>query len=563
MKNLLNLLGDLNPQLFREAKGKLTFRQIALTLTCSLVVQLLFLLNYWGKLPSPFQTENPYCTGERAEYFDLHRLCVPDAFGNAIVDWSLWGTDVFLGASILGAIALSGIGAYWLIDDLGKEERRGTLNFIRLSPQSAQSIFLGKLLGVPLLLYLGIASALPLHFAMGLLAGNSLWQILAYDVACGACTFFIYSLALLFALMGGGFSKLTSMSGGVWAIALLWLPAAIPVGALYINVVKFFSPLTLLPYLVDRRYVGNIRFLGSQIGHHLHALQLWQWFHLPLGLTFLGTFGFILANALGGSWWIWQLLERGFRNPNMPLLSKKQSYGISACVALLFFGYFLQGHPYELISDRIQVMDETANIAVWLPDRLRSALSWYFAIALALIAVLSPHRQACLDWARYRHLSRQRNLWIDLIFHDQSPATVAIALNLAILITPLLAWVYFWPTDSDRRSALLATILMVSLACLCGAIAQICLLMRHPKREVWALGGVVAAIALPATSFTLLSISAISYPAFWLFTPYAWFSVDYVSPFMAILAAIAQGSVMGLLNLRLTHQLKRVLSAEC
>uniref|UniRef100_A0ACD5H1H9 Uncharacterized protein n=1 Tax=Desertifilum tharense IPPAS B-1220 TaxID=1781255 RepID=A0ACD5H1H9_9CYAN len=75
---------------------------------------------------------------------------MPDAFGNAIVDWSLWGTDVFLGASILGAIALSGIGAYWLIDDLGKEERRGTLNFIRLSPQSAQSIFLGKLLGVPL-----------------------------------------------------------------------------------------------------------------------------------------------------------------------------------------------------------------------------------------------------------------------------------------------------------------------------------------------------------------------------------------------------------------------------
>uniref|UniRef100_A0ACD5H054 Uncharacterized protein n=1 Tax=Desertifilum tharense IPPAS B-1220 TaxID=1781255 RepID=A0ACD5H054_9CYAN len=66
MKNLLNLLGDLNPQLFREAKGKLTFRQIALTLTCSLVVQLLFLLNYWGKLPSPFQTENPYCTGERS-----------------------------------------------------------------------------------------------------------------------------------------------------------------------------------------------------------------------------------------------------------------------------------------------------------------------------------------------------------------------------------------------------------------------------------------------------------------------------------------------------------------
>ena len=40
-----------------------------------------------------------------------------------------------------------------LVADLVREEKRGTLNFIRLSPQSAQQIFVGKVLVQCLLRY--------------------------------------------------------------------------------------------------------------------------------------------------------------------------------------------------------------------------------------------------------------------------------------------------------------------------------------------------------------------------------------------------------------------------
>ena len=50
-------------------------------------------------------------------------------------------------------VALLVMGTYLLIADLSREERRGTLNFIRMSPESAKNILLGKLLGVPILVY--------------------------------------------------------------------------------------------------------------------------------------------------------------------------------------------------------------------------------------------------------------------------------------------------------------------------------------------------------------------------------------------------------------------------
>ncbi|RQH23304.1 hypothetical protein D5R40_27115 [Okeania hirsuta] len=53
------------------------------------------------------------------------------------------------------AVILIG-GVYMLVADLAKEKRLGTLNFIRLSPQSIQKILLGKLLGVPILIYLAL-----------------------------------------------------------------------------------------------------------------------------------------------------------------------------------------------------------------------------------------------------------------------------------------------------------------------------------------------------------------------------------------------------------------------
>jgi ABC-type Na+ efflux pump permease subunit len=82
--------------------------------------------------------------------------------------------------SVIGIFALIVIGTYLLISDLAHEERRGTLNFIRLSPQSPENILVGKLLGVPILLYLVAVLAVPLHLWAGLAAQISLMRILSF-----------------------------------------------------------------------------------------------------------------------------------------------------------------------------------------------------------------------------------------------------------------------------------------------------------------------------------------------------------------------------------------------
>jgi ABC-type Na+ efflux pump permease subunit len=101
--------------------------------------------------------------------------------------------------------------------DLGHEESRGILNFIRLSPQSPENILVGKLLGVPILLYVVAVLAVPLHLWAGLAAQISLIRILSfYGVLIAAC-FFFYSAALLFSLVSswlGGFQAWLG-SGGV------------------------------------------------------------------------------------------------------------------------------------------------------------------------------------------------------------------------------------------------------------------------------------------------------------------------------------------------------------
>ncbi|NJK76806.1 MAG: ABC transporter permease [Microcoleus sp. SU_5_6] len=64
------------------------------------------------------------------------------------------------------------LGSYFIVSDLAEEQKRGTLNFIRLSPRPAWQILLGKLLGIPVLLYLSIAFAIPLHCFAGLRGGG-------------------------------------------------------------------------------------------------------------------------------------------------------------------------------------------------------------------------------------------------------------------------------------------------------------------------------------------------------------------------------------------------------
>jgi len=68
--NLVNQLGEWNPQLFREIKGRLKPRNILIAVAMSFLGQLLLLMAFAGKLPvvkDSMRLYNRYCTGSTEE----------------------------------------------------------------------------------------------------------------------------------------------------------------------------------------------------------------------------------------------------------------------------------------------------------------------------------------------------------------------------------------------------------------------------------------------------------------------------------------------------------------
>ena len=334
LSRLVDRLGGQNPQLFRELKGRLKPHNLVIAAALSLVGQFLLILTFNSKLPSLkiTTTFNRYCLGSpppnwegyqqpNASIPDNH--CLKDLLGHWVLNWQLWWLDIFLALSLIGIFALLVVGTYLLAADLSQEEQRGTLNFIRLSPQPAGTILLGKILGVPSLLYFAAVLALPLHFWAGLSAGIPLDLILAFDsVLVASCAFF-YSAVLLFAL-----SVVTSLQsiGGGWGVLPAWAASSgIGFFLLVMTVIlssgdvphtpfdwlRFFYPGTVLPYLVDGTFlppktVGG--FDSQELGKVL-------WYGIPLWRKAGSGIGFVLLNYGVWTYWMGQGLQRRFRNP--------------------------------------------------------------------------------------------------------------------------------------------------------------------------------------------------------------------------------------------------------
>ena len=176
-----NLL-DWNPQFFREIKGRVKKKNVIIATIASITTQFLIVLYYLGQLPDidlGRKQYSRYCFGLTKRYSSSH-LCATDRLGEWVINWQLFWLDMFICLSIISIFALLVVGTYMLIADLTKEENKGTLNFIRLTPQSATSILTGKILGVPIMLYGVVLLALPLHFAAGLGADIPINLILSF-----------------------------------------------------------------------------------------------------------------------------------------------------------------------------------------------------------------------------------------------------------------------------------------------------------------------------------------------------------------------------------------------
>ena len=556
MLNLIDKIGDWNPQFFRELKGRLKAFPVIIAIVTSLATQIVIFLYQLREFPDLESKENinildKYCNlpNPQADRYSSWMSCPPDQ-----INMQLWWQDhweyMFLSLSMIFIFTLLVAGTYLIINDLSQEERKGTLNFIRLSPQSEVSIFTGKMLGVPVLIYLAALAAIPFHILTGVSGNIPFGNILFFYLTLGASCIFFYSYALLFGIFGGSvFSGFKPWLGSGLVFLFLWMSAVAFGNNNYHNYTAFatlFSPTNITYYLFP-----NLFNYGTP------GLQKLEFFNFAIGKSFIGVIAIHLLNYALWTYWAWQGLKRCFRNPNATIVSKQQSYLIFACFEVILIGFFSsQDYTSEYRSYWSQFY-----------EAMGALYAWNLFIIVPLFALMLTHRQAIQDWARFRFHKDQnstenvskKSLLSELISGEKSPAILAFAINLSIAVSAVIILFFKANIDSlystENVSKLLSVLLVfVSLIMIYATVAQIMLMLKNSKRTLWAAGTTSALIILPIIVFGVLNI----YPStiFWLFTVGFWFTAE-KSTYTTILAAfVCQVIILSLLNWYLIKQVK-------
>lgn len=538
-------LAESNPQLFREIKGRLKSRNIAIASAISIAGQLLVYLYYGSLLPTITTQYNRYCTGSPPSnnygYYG-QGFCIKDLLGNWMIIEELWWLDVFSFLSVVGIFVLLVVGTYMLISDLSREEQRGTLNFIRLSPQSAKNIFIGKVLGVPILLYWIALLAVPFHLLAGLSADIPLSLILGfYGVLIASCILF-YNAALLFGLVSGGLGGFQAWLGSGTVLLFLSFMTGMVMSSSFLSDSPFdwlalLYPGSILPYLVHSTFLPpqTVGYLNLE---HLNDLL---WYGQPLWDKAWSGIGFVLLNMGWWTYWITQALKRRFHNPVATVLSKPQSYWITGSYVVMLLGFVLQ--------------DTGSNTLFNSFVALQVFLVVFF---LLLIAALSPHRQTLQDWACYRHqMGRdRRNLAKDLIFGEKSPSTVAIALNVGIVAAYLTPAILLSPLENKTFATFAGLWLGLSMILIYALIAQWTLLMKSSKRFIASAGMVGTLIIAPVVCFGFLRIEPTQTAWPWLFSVLPIVATEYVTKTTMLFSLLGQWLAITLIGLQMTQQLR-------
>jgi hypothetical protein len=549
------IIKEWNPQFLREIKGRLSSRNVIIAVVVAGIVQILIYFYYSSLLPqainyySEEKLKNYHITNRYCDFNSVSKLkCLQDFNGDWKINWQLWWLDVFNTISILCIFALIVGGAYLLITDLSREERRGTLNFIRLSPQSARSIFVGKMLGVPIVIYAIAALILPFHLLSGLAAHIPLGLILAFYLIVAVSCVFYYSVALLFALTTKELGSFQSWLGSGAIAGFLYLTTTGIFSDIFIddlsnfNWFYQFNPLIFFPYLVDATNIPHDIVKDFALKIQDDGLANLQWYGQSLWLNSIAGMGFILLQF---SWWIYWLeqgLKRRFHNPLKSVWSKSQSYLIFSSFIAILIGFCLQ------VDDSYDYYNNFSWVQI-------------FALFLLLILIfnLTPHRQTLQDWARYRHQmsDRRRSLWQDLIWGEKSPAIVALALNLIILIVLTLPFLLVIPLDKYRMPVIYGLLLEVGIVLIYASVVQLILLMKTAKREAIALAVIGALVILPLAGLIFFGSAPSGLPVVWMFSAVPIAATEYASTATIALGIFFQWLAIAFFNLRLSYLLEK------
>jgi hypothetical protein len=495
----LDWLEEGNPQLFRELKGRWRWRSLFLVA----------LLAVGGQSV-------------------LVQLLLPEAGLTAVFQALNW----------LIPLLLLIPGAWLLMADLEQEERRGTLNFIRLSPQTSQIVLLGKLLGAPILLYFGVALVVPLHCVSAIAAQVPLSFLISFYGLLGVACTLVFSLALLAAFVSQTFVEAKNSVGSTGAN----LAIALLVGFGFLPIYMAWNQGTVWqPFL-------------QHLSDPIDFMDL-QWFFLPISENSAIAHGFILANAGLAIYWVWHILNRCFYMPTGALLSKRHSYCMTAHVQLFMLGFLLQ--------DSFWLTTTSDWLGVLLVLSLVN-LVWFGVLTV----LLSSRRQSLLDWTRYRHMTRttsgqQRSLQQELIWGEKSPALVAIMLNLVIAAGSLAIPVLLVPTAELQFQAIAGLLLSFTLLAIYAAIAQFATLAKSRQQTLQVTTAIGGVALLPPLLLVLIAQGAPN-PAkeLMLFSPLLWLVLEEVPKTAIAMSLLGQWGLLGLLSFRFSQKLKQLGASE-
>jgi hypothetical protein len=565
-----------NPQLLRELKGRFKPINLIVATVISLFSQILIYLYFQAKLDNVLQYNtiesrkglrlfDRYCLGTPPEKLSNYgysdnlyedNYCVTDLLNNWVINWNLWHLDIFV---LLGAIATFGllvVGSYLLVADLAKEESTGTFNFIRLGDRSANSIFVGKIFGVPSLLYFVFLLAVPFHLFVGISAGIPISLILGFYTILGASCFCCYSLAILFGLANFGMTNFKAfvVSGGILGIVFfmtnIWFYRYFGSSQITQSGFDWWSlvyPNAFLTYLVDS---SN---LPEKIVNYLPIANLnkLHFYGLPIGDRVETFFTASMMNYALCIYWIWQGIERKFRDNTATFINKKQSYLLTLSVCFVFQGLTLQEIDSEMMESYYLVLQLIIT-----------------CFCLGLMLMLSPSRQNLYDWARYRHLNQRsnRSLWQDLIWGEKSPATLAFAIDLFIIFAYTSPAIFIFIEKGDRVPFLLGTIVSLSVALIYASIVQLMFLLNTKRRGILALATILSLAILPFVILGIFGVSSNEMPLAWLFTflPSVSLTSHEITSILGTiaLAFLGQLSIIGFCNLQISQQIKKAALAS-
>ncbi|MGK7944005.1 MAG: hypothetical protein AB4058_06005 [Microcystaceae cyanobacterium] len=477
ISQFMDQIGDWNPQLLRELKGRLTLRNLTITLCLSFGCQ-------W--LISKFFA-SPYNTTFRV----LQQLLPP---------------------------LLVVVGSYLLSNDLSKEYRQRTIEFIRLTPQSSQEILIGKLLGVPILVYVAILAALPLHFI-------SYWQQTHSLIFLGFYLFWILQAWLFYSL------------GLIYTLILLKqrrhnYPAAMIAGSV-----------AFITFILERYVTTCIDFLIRMSSYENEWFDL-KWYGLSLNQSYLLLLASVIFLFIIVGHFSWQVLNRQFQNSQATLITKKQSYQVTLLGNLFLLGFIIH-----------------SSFAT------EFAFIWLFGVlpilSLGSIILLFPSHQYLLDWSRYGHFNRNKGFWKDLVWGEKSPPIITVFIN-ALMTT--LIWIGFLllePSsllepysmfDSYTKLSILKLLLLpimtISIILIYAMVTQILMLNSSSKAK----GLTIAVMATLTILFPLMAF-LLKVPSLWLFSLLPVIALYQGSTVAYFIGLGLQLVILGLLTAKLRQQI--------